>query len=118
MPPLRRLTALFASLILLPLTLLGADWSCGTHERSADRAQADVIVTTHDAPHSPVSSDACDTERTPGDCDTMRSCGTSLAIPATLVTLVALATTSDALPEPVSIHSRPVLGPDTPPPRG
>ena len=124
MPTLRRLTALLSSLLLLQLTLLGVDRSCDVHASLVDRAHPAASVATHaaHAPHdaSPARTpiDACDVERTAGDCATMPSCVTTLTIPAGIVTVVTHALTSDALPEPISIHSQPTTGPDVPPPRG
>jgi hypothetical protein len=121
MPLLRRLTALLSACLLLQLTLLGADWGCGTRVASADRAHGATPLASHashDASSTHAPTDACDVERALGDCATMTSCATTLTFPASLVVAVALAPTSDALPEPASIHSQPAAGPDVPPPRG
>ena len=122
MTTLRRLTALLSGfLLLLLLTPLGVDRPCDEHAGPADRAHVAATLAmhgAHDASPARTPIDPCDLERTPGDCTTMPSCVTTLTIPAGIVSVVTHALTSDALPEPVSIHSQPTTGPDVPPPRG
>ena len=124
MPSLRRLTAFISALLLLQLTLLGADWRCGSPVRPADRAHGAATPSSHgshdshDASSTRVPSDACDVERALGSCATMTSCATTVTVEARIAAAVALVPTTDALPEPVSIHSQPATGPDVPPPRG
>ena len=121
MPTLRRLAALLSSLLLLQLTLLGADWRCGSPVGSADRAHGTATVASHaahDASSTRAPSDACDVERALGACATMTSCATTISVPASIAVAVALVPSSDALAEPESIHSQPTAGPDVPPPRG
>ena len=120
MPTLRRLTALLSGLLLLQLTLPGADWSCGSHARPVERARAEMPAghAAHEASRTQPPGDACDAEHAPTDCATMPSCAAALGSPARLVTVVALAPASDAIPEPVPVHSQPATGPDVPPPRG
>jgi hypothetical protein len=112
---------LLSGFLLLQLTLLGVDQSCDEHASPADRVHAAATLAVHgahDASPARTPIDACDFERTAGDCATMPSCVTTLTIPADIVTVVTHAFTSDVLPEPVSIHSQPTTGPDVPPPRG
>ena len=121
MPSLRRLTALLSGLLLVQLTLLGADRSCGSHAGSADPAHVVAALASHDShdtspAHAP--SDACDAELAPGECQTMPSCATTLTVPARLVGEVVLPPARATLPQPDSIHSQPASGPDVPPPRG
>ena len=124
MPLLRRLTALLSSLLLLQLSLLGADWPCGSHVGSADRAHVGATPaphashSSHDAAPTHAPSDACEAERTPGECRTMPSCATTLGVPERVVAEAVLLPTSSTLPQPLSIQSQPATGPDVPPPRG
>lgn len=121
MPFLRRLTALVSSLLLLQLSLLGADRPCDSHVGSADRAHADATPaphTSHDESPTHAPSEACDAERTPGECRTMTSCTTTLTVPTSLVAEAVHLPASATLPQPLSIHSQPATGPDVPPPRG
>ena len=67
---------------------------------------------------TPASPDGCDGEHARGTCASMPSCAAPVAVPETVVTLVAAVPTADVIPEPVSIHSGPAAGPDVPPPRG
>ena len=120
MSSLRRLAACLSALLLLQLTLLGADWWCISNTRSADSAHAATAPRhgSHDASPTRAPGDECDTEHTTADCATMPSCAATLTVPANVVMAVGPAPANEALAEPVSIHSQRAAGPDVPPPRG
>ena len=116
---LRRLSALLLGLLFLQLTLLGGGSSCRAHGSAGTGASMGAMPMAnaqHDG--APASHDGCGAERVASECGSMPSCATVLATPATVVALVQNASPTRALPEPVSIHSQPVAGPDVPPPRG
>ena len=116
---LRRLSALLLGLLFLQLTLLGDRGSCRAHGSAETGARTGAMALAN-APHdgAPASDDGCGAKRSARDCGSMPSCATVLATPATVVALDQPASPTQALPQPVSVHSQPATGPAVPPPRG
>jgi hypothetical protein len=112
---IRRCAAFVTCLLLLQLTTLGSQAACDTHGGNDSTSLA-----RHDRTHSraPTSSDACDASNTTGACASMPACAVTLGVPAPAVTSVTLLSLLASHDTPVSTHSRIVVGPDAPPPRG
>ncbi len=82
---MRRLTGLLSSLLLLHLTLVGADLTCATHgvHGRPDVSQSDA--SRHAGHHAPPRSDApnhddasCQVPTIPACCQALASCGVSI----------------------------------------
>ena len=83
---MRRLTGLLISLLLLHLTLVGADLTCARHgvHGSAHASQADA--SSHADHHAPARPDApghddatCEVPTLPACCEALASCSVSIA---------------------------------------
>ena len=83
---MRRLTGLLSSLLLLHLTLVGADLTCAKHGLADAQPVSQSETSSHQGHHAPAGPQgagqgdtSCEVPTVPACCEALASCGVSIA---------------------------------------